>query len=166
MNSLLGPDGELFCITCGLLELCPCNIVSFRALQWLQLSVILDKPLKNSSSAPNKYSKLFIGCDSHPVWLTLSVNKKTSDLSTKSPAVAEVQPGSTHAHYCAVGRMSRIVYVIVYCVAGYLASRRKAEQLLQMKLTPTVMLPHKSECSHHNKGGVLGCAAMTAECVQ
>ena len=34
-----------------------------------------------------------------------------------------------------VGRMSGIVYVIVYCMAGYLASRRKAEQLLQMKLT-------------------------------
>ena len=92
--------------------------------------------------------------------------QSTIRLSTKSPAVAEVQPGSTHAHYCAVGRMSRIVYVIVYCVAGYLASRRKAEQLLQVKLLhedkPTVMLPYKSECSHHNKGGVLGCAAMTA----
>ena len=47
-----------------------------------------------------------------------AVYNKTLDLSTKSPAVAEVQPGSTHVHYCAVGRISCIVYVIDYCVAG------------------------------------------------
>ena len=31
------------------------------------------------------------------------------------PAVMEVQPGSTHAHYFVVGRMSDIVYVIIFC---------------------------------------------------
>ena len=76
-----------------------------------------------------------VECHKRHYVFVCTVYNKTSDLSTKLPAVTEVQPGSTHAHYCAVGRMSRIVYVIVYCVAGYLTSRRKAEQLLQIKLT-------------------------------